>query len=159
MKDAAYYVQKFTRLHRDEIPGRWTRTTTNKAPHKPLLLISVADLYVDQPNRSNSVSLNESLQNRFEKYWSFIFDSQRKSTVALPFYHLKSDGFWHLIPVAVVPESCRKSFAALKTAVNGASLDDELHKLLSEPRWASHLRSVLITTYFSPDLHREFFKN
>ena len=49
MKDAAYYVQKFTRLHRDEIPGRWTRTTTNKAPHKPLLLISVADLYVDQP--------------------------------------------------------------------------------------------------------------
>jgi putative restriction endonuclease len=160
MKDAAYYVEKFTQLRRDEIPGRWTRRTTNKAPHKPLLLISVTDAYVDQPTRSNSVPLNESLQNRFETYWSFIFTDQRKSTIALPFYHLKGDGFWHLIPAAAnVPESCRKSLSALKTVVNGASLDDELHELLSERRWANHLRSVLITTYFSADLHREFFKN
>jgi putative restriction endonuclease len=160
MKDAAYYVEKFTQLRRDEIPGRWTHRTANKAPHKPILLISVADAYVEQPTRSNSVGLDDSLQTRFEMYWSYIFNGQRKSTVALPFYHLKSDGFWHLVPVAVeVPEPCRKSFSALKTVVTGASLDGELHALLAEPRWANHLRSVLITTYFAPDLHREFFKN
>lgn len=159
MKDAAYYVEKFTHLRRDEIPGRWTSSTTNKAPHKPLLLITVADAYVDQPTRSNFVGLNDSLEKHYEKYWSFIFNGKRKSTIALPFYHLKSEDFWQLNTAnAEVPASCRKSYSALRTVVNGASLDDELHVLLSKPKWANHLRSVLITTYFAPNLHREFFR-
>ena len=39
------YIRKLQNLHRDSIPGRWTDLTLNKAPHKPLLLLCISDLY------------------------------------------------------------------------------------------------------------------
>lgn len=160
MNDARFYIQKFMELHRDGIPGRWPQCTTNKAPHKPLLLIAVADTYITGDHAKNYIDLSESLEYQFQEYWSLILEGRRKSTIALPFYHLRSDGFWHLVPDAgkkSTPKSSRRSLSVLKTVVSGATLDEELHKLFSTPRWADHLRSVLITTYFSPELHSRFF--
>jgi predicted restriction endonuclease len=162
MNDAKYYVQKFLKLRRDGIPGRWPRSTANEAPHKPLLLIAIADGYIAETHAANFIELSESLENRFQEYWSLILDRPRKSTVALPFYHLKNDGFWHLVALEAggkdIPTSSRKALPALKMVVSGATLDEELHNLFSTPRWADHLRSVLITTYFSPELHATFFR-
>jgi len=163
MKSAQSYIEKFMRLHRDAIPGRWPRITTNEAPHKPILLIAVVDSYIEDGDRANLVVLDEPLEHRFDAYWSSIFGLRKKSTVALPFFHLKTDGFWHLAILGTVreneiPKACRKSLSALKAVVSGATLDEELHALLSQPKLAAHLRSVLITTYSTPELHSQFLK-
>ncbi len=162
MKGAGHYIEKFLQLHRDAIPGRWPRITTNEAPHKPILLITVADGYLEDRNRKNFINLSELAERRFQAYWSLIFGGRRRSTVALPFFHLKSDGFWHLVTLGAIDEdklskSTRKSLSALKEVVSGATLDEELHELLSHQNLAAHFRSVLITTYFGPELHSKFF--
>ncbi len=162
MRDAGHYTEKFLQLHRDAIPGRWPRSTTNKAPHKPILLMMVSDHYIVDPDRSNLVVLDELLERRFQDYWSSVFGARGESTVALPFFHLKTDGFWHLVTIGAVredgiPKSSRKSLSALKEMVSAATLDTELHQLLANPKLAAHFRSVLVTTYFTPELHARFF--
>lgn len=159
MHDAGYYIDKFQQLRRDGVPGRWTKATANEAPHKPILLISVMDAYLENPNRSNSIEPSEHLRREFDKYWRRPFSTPRKGTLALPFFHLRSDGFWHLVPVQKPPSMdprIDKSFGALQRAVRHATLDVDLHRLLSTPAWTTHLRSVLVAAYFAPELHGHF---
>lgn len=159
MKDAAYFIDRFQHLRRDDVPGRWTRATAYEAPHKPLLLITVIDSYLDKPERPNSIEPSDRLSHEFDKYWTRIFLARRKSTVALPFFHLKTDGFWHLVPLdqpRTAEARTDRSVSALQRAVRHATLDEHLHALLRDPAWATHLRSVLVTGYFAPELHRHF---
>ena len=159
MKDTGYYIDRFQHLRRDGVPGRWTKATANEAPHKPILLIGVLDAYLEDPNRSNSIEPSDHLRREFDKCWRRLFSTRRKSTVALPFFHLKTDGFWHLVPVEKPPSTdarIDKSFEALQRAVRHATLDEDLHTLLAIPAWATHLRSVLIAAYFAPELHGNF---
>jgi len=75
----------------------------------------------------------------------------------LPFFHLRSEGFWHLLPKpgkeeALGAASQMRSLSQLREMVIGARLDEPLYQLLcvQEPR--DLLRSVLIQTYFAPEL-------
>jgi predicted restriction endonuclease len=159
MKDAAYFVDRFQHLRRDDVRGRWTKETAYEAPHKPLLLINVVDSYLDDPERPNSIEPTQRLSHEFDKYWSRIFLARRTSTVALPFFHLKTDGFWYLVPVDHTPATearIGRSLSALQRAVRHATLDEDLHAVLGDPAWATHLRSVIVAGYFAPELHRHF---
>ena len=58
----------------------------------------------------------------------------RAGNLFLPFFHLKSDGFWHLIPqhekegvLAAIGQI--RSAAQLRETVLGAQLDNELYEL------------------------------
>ncbi len=73
-----------------------------------------------------------------------------------PFYHLKSDGFWHLVPITgkeQVLEASSKitSIKQLNNLVMGATIDEDLFALLQDPQSRDALRCVLIETYFAPD--------
>jgi putative restriction endonuclease len=59
----------------------------------------------------------------------------QRGNLALPFFHLKSDGFWHLMPQpgkkAIVEGSDQiKSVHRLRELIVGARLDEELYQLL-----------------------------
>jgi putative restriction endonuclease len=117
---------------------------------------------MDRRQQRNFVELTDSLEVKFQEYWSRIFNGRRKSTIALPFYHLQYDGFWYLVSDEVkseIPVSARKSLRSLAALISGSTLDEELHALFLQPRWAAHLRSVLVTTYFGPELHSIFFES
>ena len=95
-----FYSQRFAHLHTDSSSKRWSAATKNRAPHKPLLLLAVIDLFAEGYITSNIIELTPDLGEMFTLYWSRVMPPDRKGNLALPFFHLRSDGFWHLVAQA-----------------------------------------------------------
>lgn len=91
-KTADYYLKKFANLRIDRSHGR-------PAPHKPILLLSIIELIERRVISTNKIELTPDVVSTFLNYWNALYPDQ-KGIVALPFFHLKSDGFWHLLPNA-----------------------------------------------------------
>ena len=47
---------------------------------------------------SNFVEISEDLAELFSLYWERVLPFGRPGNLALPFFHLQGDGFWHLLP-------------------------------------------------------------
>jgi predicted restriction endonuclease len=159
MTNSEIYIRKLQALHRDSIPGRWTATSLHKAPHKPLLLLCVMDLYEQHPMRENRIEPTLHIEELFNGYWDLLFGSETNSTFALPFFHMQHDGFWSLEAANgndVADPSIARAASLLRKAVAFAKLDDELHRLLQRPEWNRHLRSVTIASNFAPEVHWRF---
>jgi putative restriction endonuclease len=80
------------------------------------------------------------------------------STMALPFFHLRSDGFWHLVPqpgkeAFVKATSQIKSISQLREYVIGVRLDDELYGLLRNEKARNVLRCAILDGNFASELH------
>ena len=153
----ADYARRFARLRTDKNRFRWPTTTSNRAPHKPLLLLSVLDLIEQGIVESNLIEPTSDLGELFSQYWVKVAPFDRCGNIVLPFFHLRSEGFWHLLPRPGKGEALRaasqmRSLSQLREMVIGARLDEALYEILcvQEPR--DLLRSVLIQTYFAPEL-------
>jgi putative restriction endonuclease len=151
------YRQAFSKLRTDVSRTRWSARTCYRAPHKPLLLLSVMDLFAQGSITSNLIELGPELGELFTLYWAQVMPPGRRGNLAMPFFHLKSDGFWHLVPrpgkEAFLAEARRiHSIHQLRDTVLGAKLDEELFVLLCAQESRDLLRTVLIETYFAPDL-------
>jgi putative restriction endonuclease len=132
--------------------------TTHRAPHKPLLLLSLIDLFAEGSVSSNLIKLNTELMQLFGEYWSLVMPYDTHGSIALPFFHLKSDGFWHLIAQlgkeALLSTARQiRSIHQLNETIVGAQLDEELYTLLCIQEMRDALRTVLIQTYFSAEMH------
>ena len=157
------YIKAIMNLHQDAIPGRWPVETNSLAPHKPLLLVSVFDEFIENPRKLNAIEPTLQMEARFDHYWERIMKPAQNTTMALPFFHLKTEGFWHLIAkpgkeaVLLSPLEVNRSTAVLRQVIKEARLDPELYALLNITEWAHHLRSIVIASHFSPELHTCFF--
>ena len=136
------YVQKMELLRVDRAHG--------VAPHKPLLLLAIIELIERGQIQENEIPLSPDLAETFIKYWSKV--TNRKPNIALPFFHLKSDGFWHLYPNAgyekVLDVANRiTAISRLREAIAYASLDDDLFILLTDAGNREIIRQTLIYVY------------
>lgn len=136
------YVQKMKRLRVDRAHG--------VAPHKPLLLLAVIELIERGQIQENKISLSPDLAETFMKYWSKVTD--RRPNIALPFFHLKSDGFWHLHPNAgyekILDVANRiTAISRLREVIAYVSLDDDLFVLLTDTDDREIIRQTLIYVY------------
>lgn len=151
------YKVAFTKLRSDAVPSRWTSATNHRAPHKPLLLLTIMDL-IEQGNiRTNFIAFDAVLLDTFELYWVKVIGQDKAGSPLLPFFHLRSEGFWHLIPQAGMEEGLTqigklRSLRELHTFVLGARFDDDLFNLLLTMPARNDLRRVLIERYFAPEL-------
>jgi putative restriction endonuclease len=75
----------------------WPNETLNKAPYKPLLLICVLERVEEGALTKNLIKLDSSLFEQFEGYWKNIIGDDVGYNLAMPFYYMRSEGFWHLI--------------------------------------------------------------
>jgi putative restriction endonuclease len=153
--DLPKYIKAFSSLRTDRT-GRWVSLTNSQAPHKPFLLLSVLDLFAQGFIQSNLIELTPDLGDLFATYWSSIMSVERHGNIALPFFHLRSSGFWHLIPQPgqegfLIGLKQVDTLSRLKKITIGAKLDDELYALLQMEDARDTLRTVLIETYFSTD--------
>lgn len=149
-----HYCTAFRTLRVDRARTRHLAATNHAAPHKPFLLLAVMDLIAQDVITSNVVELNADLLDTFKRYWQTIVGTERDGNIALPFYHLKSDGFWHLVAVPGHERALAvplRSLAQLHANVLGATLDDELYALLLQPATRDALRQVLIEHWFAPE--------
>jgi len=157
----ATYVNKFANLNTDKSKSRWGEETYYRAPHKPLLLLAILDLFAEGNLQINLIDLSEDLGEFFSIYWSKLTPQDRLyGNIAMPFFHLRSEGFWHLMPrpgKELFLESVARIHSAivLNQTVFGAKLDDELFALLCTEDARNVLRRVLIETYFTDELHGE----
>jgi len=156
MTNLSDYIHKFSHLRVDRTGG-WDDRTRGRAPHKPLVLLCVLDLAAQGTLTSNLIEVGPELLALFSTYWKKIFGQERKGNMALPFFHLRSSKFWHLLPkpgqeAALAAVRQVDTLGQLNRFVLGARLDEDLFHLIqiSEPREA--LRKTLVDTCFSPEI-------
>lgn len=148
------YADKFAHLGVNKNRKTWTAVTTHRAPHKPLLLLSVLDFFEQGSITANLIELTPELGELFSLYWYRLRPPSQRGVITYPFYFLKNDGFWHLQPrpgqeAALAVYRPNAGLIALRELILGAKLDDDLYALLQLPKERSLLRYTLVTTYFS----------
>ena len=89
---------KLRRLRRDR-NGDWSNETGGKAPHKPLMLLAVMDLIEAGTITKNVIPYDDRLLVAFDLYWRRCC-GDRPTNPLQPFWYLKGDGVWSLVPLA-----------------------------------------------------------
>ena len=121
------------------------------------------DLFAQGRISTNLIEITHELGELFASYWSKVMSLERRGNLALPFFYLRSSGFWHLLPrpgqeaaLSIVRQV--DTLNHLGRLVLGASLDDELYDLLKSEAARNALRTVLVQTYFSSECHAALLK-
>lgn len=141
------YIKRWSKLKRGNVAGA-------KAPHKPILLLAVIDGFEQKEIRSNEIRISAELVASFKDYWSqLVHDNRFSENFSLPFFHLHSEGFWHLQThpgreIALTSSHSIKSFAHLKEVIDFAYFDLELYNLLADEHTKQILKQSLLTNYF-----------
>jgi putative restriction endonuclease len=152
------YIYQFSHLRTDTNRQRWTPATHFHAPHKPFLLLSILDLFAQGSLQTNLIEITPELGDLFSNYWYILMPPDRQGNMALPFFHLGSSSFWHLLPIPgkeALLEEARQidTLSQLQKLSLGAKLDEELFQLVQIEGSRNALRTVLIQTYFVPEYH------
>ncbi len=154
IKDIQYYHCKFSRRTSQNKLGLGVSKSSGEAPNKPVLLLSVIELIERGQIQRNQIYLSPELISTFLKFWHDL-DIQRKPDIGLPFFHLRTDGFWHFRakPGYEFIESRTskikiRTVSGLQQAVEYAYLDPELFTLLSDSSSRAELTLLLIETWF-----------
>jgi putative restriction endonuclease len=147
------YARRFARLRTNRNRKVWSEVTAYQAPYKPILLLCVLDLFDSGEISSNLVEISDDLVELFGKYLERVLPFIRPGSLALPFFHLQGDGFWHLLPRYEGSSlgSQMTSLTRLREEIVGARMDEDLYDLVRSEERRNRLRSVLIETYFSKE--------
>jgi len=149
------YTAAFAKLRADVKPF-WLDLTLHRAPYKPILLMAIMDLIAQQVIDINLIRLNADLMDAFDLYWVRVVGSERESNPVMPFNHLRSEGFWHLVDVHGTEPDLQnvdrnEIFRSIKNQALFARFDEELFTLLQFSDSRDGLRRVLIEQHFSPE--------
>ena len=151
------YLTRFASLRVDRVGTRWTATTTHRAPHKAIMLLAVIDCIASGAIDENLITLSDELIATYRALWCVVFGQEPTTAqVVMPFYRLKADGFWHLIPKQNEEQmredvrrldSSKPMFDALYL---GVWLDDALFEAIQSLETDSRFKLVqsLVYTYF-----------
>lgn len=145
IKRLSHYTKRFTKLKRDYKFGG--------APHKPVLLLSILHQISRGFISHNKIFITPELISTFKDIWSLLVTTPHTANFALPFYHMQSEGFWHLIVkpghhIALTKSHSIRSFSSLRAAITWAEFDQELYQILQEDESRELLRMTLLHTYF-----------
>jgi putative restriction endonuclease len=149
------YRELFAQLSGDRNSRNWTAATRYRAPHKPLMLLAVIDLIEAGAITDNCIVFDDRLNERFRHYWRAIMPPHRRCNPVLPFWHLRSEGFWHIIPRSA--EDAEQEIQRVKTqkvltaTTEGAQLDAALWRYLHSSTQRERFRRILLETYFDDE--------
>jgi putative restriction endonuclease len=141
------YIHHFKKLRRDRSRGG--------APHKPILLLSILQSFVEGEIYSSQIAITPELIIRFKDNWSKYVVTEHNCNFSLPFFHMKSEPFWRLVPlygmeIAVTKSSSIKSFKNLKESLAYAEIDKELSGIMNDNVSNFLMRQEILDFYF-PD--------
>lgn len=106
---------------------------------------------------SNRIELCAELIELFNEYWLLVMPIGSRSSIALPYFHMKSEGFWHLVAMpgkehALSNARQIRSVVQLNATVEYVKLDNELHDLLCITEYRELIRMTIVETYFAPEI-------
>lgn len=136
---AKHWLAKLIKLN----PATGRGNCKGKAPHKPLLLLSLLDMAEAGELPARVFTRTAGLVLRFRSYGSITTDRwPTRLDIKLPFFHLSAQGFWTPLDSemhrARSPETC---------AV--CEMDGEFYELIFDPGFRLKARMVLISKYFT----------
>jgi len=143
------YSKQFQKLRRGPVKGM------GKAPHKPVLLLSVIQLIAKGIITTNKIFIDSHLMLAFQNNWKLLVHTGHSQNFALPFFHLRSEPFWHLVTkpgkqLSLTSSKSIKSFNSLNESIAFAEIDKQLFQLLLLPKNPVWFEQLLIESYF-PD--------
>lgn len=137
----AYYTNLILNIRQAKIRGEVILA-------KPVLLLAIIDGIESGIFTNNEFSLTEWLERRYVVLMmKYMRRSQfdKPTDISNPFWHLQSDGFWHLNYAGErIGKDRTPSKMWLKENVEYASFDDDLWLLLQDNVWRKKLRDYII---------------
>ena len=134
-----------------------------ESPYKPALLLAVIEGIEENLILDNRIEITPELIAGFKAYCHLLSPgpAYKACPFQLPFFHLRTDGFWHLHPrpgleLVVTASKSVRSFGHLRDVVALASLDAALWELLLQPVAREEIRQALLVRYFP--LTRHYFR-
>ena len=135
-----YYVERIMSLRQAKIRGEVIVA-------KPVLMLALIDGIDLGVFTNNRFVLNEWLEEHYMKLMiQYTRQSQfdKPTDINNPFWHLSTDGFWHLQLKTKGEMRTTPSKAWLKENVTYASFDDDLWVLLQSKEWRTRLRDFIV---------------
>lgn len=142
-----YYINLLQKLNRASNKG------FGKAPHKPILLISIIQLIRNNVITTNRIFITPELVLSFKSNWNNLVNTGHTPNFSLPFFHLKNDQFWTLTANIDYQQTFLKlksinSFKKLKDTIAFAEINKKLFILLRNNETNLLLEQFLIKEYF-----------
>ena len=144
------YIQRVNKLQKGK-----------PSPHKPFLLLIIIEMLESGELCENRIPFGEIEKKKpFFADLIAVFNSGNtrnwQPSLHNPFFHLKTNGFWHLEPPELQsrPAATTPTAAYLRNMDATAKLDESLFVLLVIPDYREMLRQMLINTYFSNIRHK-----
>ncbi len=147
------YYKRFRHLHCNVNKG-------NRAPHKPIMLLSVLWQIEAGQIVENVLELNNNLVYSFNAHWDVLVGSDSwLQRPANPFYFLGYEGFWKLhlkdggpLPKDVIGDN--PTIARLNRVGAFATLNDDLWCIVQGVSERDYLRAALLHEYFNISLQQ-----
>ena len=114
---------------------------------KPVLMLALIDGIGQGVFTNNRFTLNEWLEEHYLlliRQYAKESQFDKPTDISNPFWHLKTDGFWHLQYKADADKGTTPSKAWLKENVTFAYFDDDLWTLLQNEEWRTRLREYIV---------------
>jgi putative restriction endonuclease len=143
-----HYVRSFESIRQKRINGETIVA-------KPVLMVALVDGIDANVFPNNQFVINDWLEGHYKMLMSqYAKDSQFDGTTEIdkPFWHLESDGFWHLnYQGERLSKSRTPSKAWLKENVEFAYFDEPLWILLQNKVWRMKLRDYIVERKLTND--------
>ncbi|PMH03908.1 restriction endonuclease [Vibrio lentus] len=131
-----YYLDRFQNLKMNNAGGK-------KSPHKVCMLLAVMDLIQAGHISTNKIYLNQALKERFTHHFDNLAQGLDKNTPENPFFHLRSEGFWHLFFNDSYDNTSTSRYSV--KAVSHAYIDDELFSYMKSYIVSNELKDALVS--------------
>lgn len=149
-------ISSVKNLNTDKNSNIWDSRTRQMAPHKPFLLLSIMDGIEIGWIKKPKIILSQDLIETFFQYWNHIMGENRNTTIALPFFHMKSEPFWELqYKEGMNPYTNSPSLSGLMKRVGYAKIDDRFFTMMNEDEGNQNITETILQTYFSKELHEQ----
>ena len=136
----AHYTERIMSIRQAKIRGEVVVA-------KPVLMLALIDGIDLGVFTNNRFVLNEWLEEHYMKLMlQYTRQSQfdKPTEINNPFWHLSTDGFWHLQLKVKEEMNMTPSKSWLKENVNYACFDDDLWVLLQSKEWRIRLRDFIV---------------
>lgn len=135
------WLGKLTRLRAGN--GKSSDDGSGPAPHKPLLLLSILDLAESGKLPGRVLTRTPELVLRFRELGTLVAERwPTRLDLRLPFYHLKTQGFWDAFTAEMRPAQASDSCMVIELAL-------EFFALLADRDFRVKARLVLVSHYFT----------
>lgn len=136
----AHYTKRIMNIRQAKIHGEIIVA-------KPVLMLALIDGIDCGQFPCNRFVLNEWLEKRYlalMKEYTRYSQFDKPADISNPFWHLTSDGFWHLRCSEKPSLGATPSSRWLKDQVEYAYFDDDLWTLLQHKEWRKQLRDYIV---------------